>query len=61
MAKINQITTIGSLGVLLQAKRTGHIKCIAPLLEQVALSPVYISETLIKTVLELAGEDWQSS
>lgn len=56
VAKINQIKTIGSLGVLLQAKRAGHIQYIAPLLEQIASSPVYISESLINTVLELAGE-----
>lgn len=56
VAKINQINTIGSLGVLLQAKRAGYISLIAPLLEQIASSPVYISESLIKTVLDLAGE-----
>jgi uncharacterized protein len=59
VAKINQIKTIGSLGVLLQAKRAGHIKLIAPLLELIASSPVYISESLINTVLELAGESQQ--
>ncbi|MCD2452739.1 DUF3368 domain-containing protein [Methylicorpusculum oleiharenae] len=55
VAKINQIKTIGSLGVLLQAKRAGHIQLIAPLLKLIASSPVYISESLINTVLELAG------
>lgn len=56
VAKINQIKTIGSLGVLLQAKRVGHIQYVAPLLEQIASSPVYISQSLIRSVLELAGE-----
>lgn len=56
VAKINQIKTIGSLGVLLQAKRAGYIPCITPLIEQIAASPVFISESLIQTVLELAGE-----
>lgn len=56
IAKINQINTIGSLGVLLQAKRFGLIPHIAPLLEQIAASPVYLSESLIQTVLELADE-----
>ncbi|MBS3952713.1 MAG: DUF3368 domain-containing protein [Methylomicrobium sp.] len=59
VAKINQIKTIGSVGVLLQAKRAGHIQLIAPLLELIASSPVYISESLINTVLELAGESQQ--
>ena len=57
VAKINQIKTIGSLGVLLQAKRIGLIPLIAPLLEQIAASPVFISDSLIQTVLELAGEE----
>ena len=56
VAKINQIKTIGSLGVLLQAKRIGLIPLIAPLLEQITESPVFISDSLIQTVLELAGE-----
>ena len=56
VAKINQIKTVGSLGVLLQAKRPGIIPCIAPLIEQIAASSVFMSESLIQTVLELAGE-----
>lgn len=56
VAKINQIKTVGSLGVLLQAKRSGLIPCIAPLIEQIAASPIFMSESLIQTVLELADE-----
>lgn len=56
VAAINQIKTIGSLGVLLQAKRAGLLTHIAPLLSQIEASPVFISPSLVKTVLELAGE-----
>lgn len=56
VAAINQIKTVGSLGVLLQAKRAGLIASIAPLLAQIDASPVFISRTLLETVLELAGE-----
>lgn len=56
VAKINQIKTVGSLGILLQAKRTGLIPCVAPLLIQISASSVFISGGLIQTVLELAGE-----
>lgn len=56
VAKINQIKTIGSLGVLLQAKRTGLIPAVAPLLKQIAASPVFIGADLLQTVLDLAGE-----
>ncbi|MEC4747773.1 DUF3368 domain-containing protein [Methylomicrobium sp. Wu6] len=59
VAKINQIKTVGSLGVLLQAKRIGLIPRIAPLIEQIAASPVFMSENLIQTVLEMAGENTQ--
>ena len=60
VAAINQINTIGSLGVLLQAKRTGLITRIAPLISQIEASPVYLSQSLIDTVLELAGEPTSS-
>ncbi len=56
VAKINQIKTVGSLGILLQAKRAGLIPKVAPLIEQITISPIFISEDLIQTVLELAGE-----
>ncbi|MGI9212054.1 MAG: DUF3368 domain-containing protein [Methylococcaceae bacterium] len=56
VAAINQIKTVGSLGVLLQAKRAGLIASIAPLLAQLDASPVFISRRLLETVLELAGE-----
>lgn len=56
VAKINQIRTVGSLGVLLQAKRKGLIVSVAPLLSQIAASPVFIGSDLCRTVLALAGE-----
>ena len=56
VAKINQIKTVGSLGVLLQAKRAGLISRVAPLIEKIAVSPVFMSESLIQTVLDLADE-----
>jgi predicted nucleic acid-binding protein len=56
VAKINHIRTIGSLGVLLQAKRAGLIPAVAPLLQQIAASPVFIGADLLQTVLDLAGE-----
>ena len=56
VAKINQIKTIGSLGVLLQAKRAGLIPVVLPLLKLIATSPVFISDELFRTVRDLAGE-----
>ena len=56
VAHINQIKTVGSMGVLLQAKRSGLISQVEPLLAKITASPVFISAGLIQTVLELAGE-----
>jgi predicted nucleic acid-binding protein len=56
VAKINKIRTIGSLGVLLQAKRAGLISVVEPLLQQIASSPVFLGSDLVRTVLDLAGE-----
>lgn len=56
VAKINNIRTIGSLGVLLQTKRAGLIPVVEPLLKQIASSPVFLGADLMQTVLDLAGE-----
>jgi len=56
VAKINQISTIGSLGILLAAKEKGLIAEVSPLLRQIEKSDIYLSPELIATVLELAGE-----
>lgn len=56
VAKINQIQTIGSLGVLLQAKRSGLIQSVAPLLAQISASAIFMNADLIKIVLDLADE-----
>jgi len=56
VAQINQIKTIGSLGVLLQAKHAGLVSHIKPLVKQIAASPIFMGAGLIQTVLELANE-----
>ena len=56
VAKINQISTIGSLGVLLAAKEKGLVREVTPLVRQIEKSDIYLSPHLIATVLELAGE-----
>ena len=56
VAKINQISTIGSLGVLLAAKEKGLVVEVTPLLRLLEKSDIYLSPVLMITVLELAGE-----
>lgn len=57
VAKINNISTVGSLGVLLSAKRAGLLPAIAPYIGRLTGSQIYISPSLVQTVLGLAGED----
>jgi uncharacterized protein len=56
VAKINNISTIGSLGILIAAKQAGLIMEVAPLIAQISRSLIYLSPELIKTVLDIAGE-----
>ena len=56
IAAVNHINTIGSLGVLLSAKKRGLISAVKPKIDQIAGSNVYISQTLRQIVLDIAGE-----
>jgi len=56
VARINHINTIGSLGILLAAKQRGLIAVVAPLLQMLTKSEIYLSPKLLSSVLELAGE-----
>lgn len=58
VAKINQISTIGSLGVLLAAKRVGAIDRIFPFVNKLLSSDLYLSADLVATVMDIAGEEW---
>ena len=56
VAMINKIKTIGSLGVLLTAKKKGLISTIRPKLDLLARSNLYFSQALRQTVLDMAEE-----
>jgi predicted nucleic acid-binding protein len=56
VAKINHINIIGSLGVLIGAKRMGLIPAIRPLIRQIEKSRVFMSPAVIAAALELAEE-----
>jgi predicted nucleic acid-binding protein len=56
IAAVNHINTIGSLGVLLSAKKRGLISAVKPKIDQIADSNVYIGQTLRQIVLDIAGE-----
>ncbi len=56
IARINGIEIIGSLGVLVAAKRAGLIDAVKPYVLQLSASELYLSSDLIATVLDIAGE-----
>lgn len=50
------LTLTGTLGVLLRAKKEGHILQIKPLLEMLRIHGVWLSNRVVQDVLLLAGE-----
>jgi predicted nucleic acid-binding protein len=56
VAVLNGIEVVGSLGVLLQAKRSGVIPAIRPLVIAIQAAGVYYGEQLVGEALRLAGE-----
>ena len=56
VAQINRIKTIGSVGVLIQAKKAGLIKHVKPSIDLIIASQIYMSTELINAVLAMADE-----
>jgi predicted nucleic acid-binding protein len=56
IAQSNHINTIGSLTVLLDAKKAGLTHHIKPLIECIRLSTVFVSDVLLDTILRMADE-----
>ena len=56
VAKINKISTIGSLGVLLTAKQKGFIPEVKPYIDKINESRIFLSPSLIQMVLDIAKE-----
>lgn len=59
VAQLNNISVIGSLGVLLLAKQRGVITDIKSKIDMLEGSSVYISPNLIEHALKLAGENYR--
>jgi len=55
-ARRGGLSVIGSAGLLLNAKERGLIPALAPVLERWRRSGYFLSATLVKAVLEQAGE-----
>ena len=50
------LSVVGTAGVLLSAKKCGHIAAVRPLLDAMREHYYYISDTLIRAALTRAGE-----
>jgi predicted nucleic acid-binding protein len=55
-AKEMGISVTGSLGVLITAKKKGHLKSVKPIIEKIQKTNFRISENLIERVLEKVNE-----
>lgn len=56
VAKRRGIAVIGSAGLLLAARKRGLIPAVAPILEQWRQSGYFLSTSVVKAVLDRAGE-----
>lgn len=56
IARMNDLTITGTLGVLLKAKQTGLVSEIAPLLRQLIACGMWISPAVESMILARAGE-----
>jgi predicted nucleic acid-binding protein len=50
------LTVIGSAGLLLGARQRGLVPAVAPILDQWRQLGYFLSEAVVKAVLERAGE-----
>ncbi|MGE0085536.1 MAG: DUF3368 domain-containing protein [Desulfococcaceae bacterium] len=55
-AQVSGLTVIGTLGLLLRAKRLGLIDQIKPLTENILKAGIYIHREIVKGILQEAGE-----
>jgi uncharacterized protein len=56
VAYLNNLEVMGSLGVLLLAKKQGLIETVEPLLKRLRYSDIFFSDQLLDQLLLMAGE-----
>jgi predicted nucleic acid-binding protein len=56
VAKLNNIKVIGSLGVLIEAKKKGILKSIKPHIKILKLSQIYFNPNLLDYALKMVNE-----
>jgi predicted nucleic acid-binding protein len=55
-ARVMGVKTLGTCGVILLAKRRGIIPCVKPALDALRTAGLWLSDSLIQTILKEAGE-----
>lgn len=55
-ARTHGLNPVGTIGILLQAKKTGHIKQVKPLLDKLINNKIRIGTALYQKALDLADE-----
>lgn len=60
-AKAIGIPVIGTLGVILRAKRQGHVDSAAEIIRAVRDAGLHLEDEFIRSALERIGEVWQTS
>ena len=55
-ARVMGVKTLGTCGVILLAKRRGIIPCVKPALDALRTAGLWLSDSLIRTILTEAGE-----
>lgn len=56
IARLNQLTLTGTLGVLVRAKERGVLDAVKPVIENLQRTSMHLHEDLVRMVLEQAGE-----
>src|SRR3954463_12819312 len=55
IARLNRLTYTGTLGILVKAKEQGLLPSVSPVVEALRSTTMYLTESLIETVLREAG------
>ena len=56
IADLYRLKYTGTLGVLIKAKKLGYLEAISPLIDQLLAQGMWITDTVIRDILRLAGE-----
>ena len=56
IARVNQLSVTGTLGILLRAKEVGFLRAIRPILEQLQKTTMWLPEELVHLILAQANE-----